>query len=85
MVDLRRENTQLQAAIRRSRLIVQDMANQRKTGGKLNKHSINMLDHMGHKQSIGSMKQGGSKAGLSRLGRSESGSSIMTSMVQQLN
>lgn len=86
MMNLKRENAQLGATLKRYRQMLQDLTNQKKGGG-----TVNMLDNMGHgmknMQSTASMRQGGglSQMGKGRLNRSESGSSIMSSVAAHAN
>lgn len=84
MNNLKRENAQLGATLRRYRQMLQDLTSQKKGGG-----TVNMLDNMGRKgmQSTASMGQGGglSQLGKNRMNRSESGSSIMSSVAAHAN
>jgi hypothetical protein len=86
MTNLKKENIQLGATLKKYRQMLQDLTNQKKGGG-----TVNMLDNMGlnmkNMQSATSMKQGGgmSQIGKGRLNRSESGSSMMSSIATHAN
>lgn len=63
--------------------MLQDLTSQKKGGG-----TVNMLDNMGRRgmQSTASMGQGAlSQLGKNRMNRSESGSSIMSSVAAHAN
>ena len=86
ITQLRRENAGLGATLKRYRGMLQDLTNQ-KRAGPLNKQAVNMLDSLGgghgkNQQSRASM--GGALSqmgGRGRMNRSESGSSLMSSVV----
>mmetsp|Transcript_1214 Transcript_1214/g.1381 ORF Transcript_1214/g.1381 Transcript_1214/m.1381 type:complete len:85 (-) Transcript_1214:1477-1731(-) len=84
MQNLKRENGQLGITLKRYRQMLQDLTTQKKGGT-----TLNMLDNLNagkNMQSQTSMRQGGlSQLGKQRLNRSESGSSIMSSVAAHAN
>lgn len=82
MDKLRKENAGLGATLKRYRQMLQDLTQQKK-GGSLNKQAVNMLDKQQSRVSMGAGFSQLGKGG--RMNRSESGSSLMSTMAANAN